>query len=219
MSADKKNILRWIKPGIQLLSIIFTVILILGYVIIRGSALSFINEFDKELALIEKTSFVFNVKMEQNIPFDMSIPLSDIMDINQLIPDSVHVKDTVPVSMTIPISHTVTTTVNIPLSGNTQITIPINANVPVSTQVSIDDDINIEDAEITDQQIVIKDEIPVSLDFQIKKSIADLGLTEHIKQIHSTLNSLRLFFFSPPQDLSDYDIQTEEVKAIEIVID
>ena len=219
MPTDKKNIFKWIKLGIQLLSIIATVVLILSYIIIRGSALNFINEFDKELALIEKTSFVFDVKMEQNIPFDMSIPLSEIMDINQLIPDSIHINDTIPVNMTIPISQNVTATINIPLSGNTQITIPINAQIPVSTQVSIDDDINIENAEIKDQQVTIKDEIPVSLNFKVKKSIADLGLTQHIKQTHSVLNSLRLFFFSKPRDLSEYDIQTEEVKAIEIVIE
>jgi len=168
---------------------------------------------------MEKTEFTFNIKFKREIPFEFSTPLSEILDVNALIPDSVHVNDSVPISMNVPISQTVTANVSIPLAGTQKVTFPINASIPIKTNVNIDSDITIEDVAIADQQIEVSDSVPVEVDMEITKNIADLGLTQHISQSHKILNTLRLFFLSSPKDLSDYDIQIDQVKSVDITVE
>jgi len=203
----------------QIISLTIFIGFVIAYVIIRSKALSFIDEFDKELAMIEETKFSFDITFKRDIPFEFSTPLSGLLDVNALIPDSVHVNDSVPISMNVPISQTVTANVSIPLAGTQKVTFPINATIPVNTTVQIDDDINIEDVIVSDQQIEVSDSVPVEIDMEITKSIADLGLTQHISQSHKILNALRLFFLSKPKDLSDYDLKVDEVKSIDIAVE
>jgi len=186
----------------QVIATLSAMFLIFFYLFIRGTALSLVDEFDRELALIQKTSFQFVVKVDREFPIETSLPLSRVIDVNQIIP----------------VDQKVTTQINVPVVGRVSVTIPIKANIPVNLSIPIDKEFKVEIPKVSDQMINIKQDVPVKLDFVVEKSIVELGLSKHILQIHKIMNSLRLFFLAKPRDLTNFEIGEEVVESIDIVI-
>lgn len=213
---DIKKVSSFINKFIQVLNIILITAFMSSYFLIRGSALNFVTELDKELALIQNTTFVFNIHIIDEIPIDISIPLSQIIDLNKIIPESVHIQDTFQINQTIPINQDVNTSVYIPFTGNVDVTIPIKANIPVNLSVPIDTNVKIGNLQITDQLITVNQKIPIDMELSVEKNIDELGLSEHIIQIHNTLNALRLFFLSKPTELSSYDVPANNISVVEV---
>ncbi len=210
-------------PKIQLrkisgvLNIFIAVILsigIFGFFFIRTRALNVISEFEREIALIEKTTFVFDINIQEEIPVKINWKLSELVNLDTIIPDSIHISEEIPVNDTIAIDTNVTTTIAIPLYGNADITVPIKSNIPVNMQVPVDTDISLADAEIKDQDINVNTKVPVDMQIQVEKTIAELGLTQHIEQTKRVLSSLRLFFLS--SESADIENVEPQVVTVEI---
>lgn len=199
---------------LQVISILMSAVIVVGYASIRSQALDFTNEFDQELALLNSTSFRFEVNFKDDIPILVEVPLSEIIDVDELLPDTVRINSTIPIKQSVAISQNIPATVDIPVIGQTQIIIPVKATIPIDTTVKVDQDVNVQLNVTGDPIIRVSRDIPVDISFPIEKSLADLGLDTHIIQAHSILNSLRLFFLSPAQDLPV--VNTPTVEIIEI---
>ncbi len=208
-----KRLMRLVNRGIALVNIIVILFLVLGYITTRQNALNTIDEFDKEIAMIENTEFVFNVKVTDTVPVKLDIPLSEVMDIEKAMPKTVHIKDSIPINTTVNIDKDVTTSVKLPAVGTTSVTVPIKTSVPIRTTVPIDTEVELTDAVIENQIINFEKDIPISMDFTTKKSVNQMGLAAHLDQIHNILNSLRILFMAKPKKLSDFQINPDETEV------
>ncbi len=190
------SILKIIPTISGLLGGLVLVTFAIAFVFVRTRALTVIADFERELALIEQTSFVFDVTVDEEIPIDLSWKLSELVNLDNIVPDSVHISETVHVEDEAEIHDNIKTTIAIPFYGNQEITIPVNATVPVSMDIPIDTDISLADVKINDQDIKIQKTVPVKLNMTVEKSIVELGLAPHIEQIKKILTSLKLLFLS-----------------------
>jgi hypothetical protein len=191
-----------------------SVIAIIGiFFFIRGKALNVIEEFEKEIAIVEATTFVFDIKIEEQIPIDLSWKLSELVDIDNLVPDSIHISDTFKVEDNVLINDDISTSIEIPLVGTTEIVIPVEANIPISMDVPIDTDISLDNVTIEDQNIIVNTVVPVDIEMTVERTIDELGLSVHLSQMKTVLKSLKLFF------LSTGETEIKEVEPQQIVIE
>ncbi len=215
-----KRIIRLVNRVIALVNIVVILFLVLGYITTRQNALNTIDEFDKEIAMIENTEFVFNVKVIDTVPVKLDIPLSEVLDLERAMPESVRIKDSIPINTTVKIDKDVTTTVNIPMAGKTTVTVPIETTVPIRAIVPVDTEVDLTDTVIENQMIHFEKNIPISMDFTTKKSINQMGLAAHLDQLHNILNSLRILFMAKPKKLSDFQVNPDEtdIEYVDLIL-
>ena len=106
------------------------------------------------------------------------------------------------------------------IAGEVSVVVPIDTKVPITAEVPVNTNLSLKGNTIDDQTIHFQKEIPVSMNFRTRKSVSELGLSEHIDQIHVILNSLRLFFMAEPKDLDSYEsVPQVEVEYIDLVLE
>lgn len=180
----------------KLLLILLVLFAVIMFFITRSMIDQHTRTIKDDLQLLYSEAIEFEIDINENIPVQFELPAGEFVDLTQVIPDNIPFDAAVPISTTVRINETIIVPIEIPFVGMTNVEVPLDLNVPIEEVISISTDVNINPADLSypDQVIVIDQEIPINMPFEISLSLEDLGLDTKFRGIESLINTIRLIF-------------------------
>lgn len=180
----------------QLLLILLMLFAVIMFFMTRSMIDQHTRTIKDDLQLLYIEELEFEVDIDEKIPVQIEVPIGDIVDLTQIIPDNIPIDAAVPISTTVRINETINVPIDIPFVGITNVEVPLDLNVPIEEVILISTDVSINPADLSypDQVIVIDQEMPINMPFEISLSMEDLGLDDKFRGMESLINTVRFVF-------------------------